>query len=64
MHLVHGGASPLLQIDNAWVHSFAMESVRAGLYGADDPSITQIVEDADDKLSQTFYQTHMLHYTT
>ena len=37
--------------------AFLRRGVRAGLYGADDPGVTQIVDDADNNFSETFYQT-------
>ena len=43
--------------------AFLRRGVRAGLYGADDPSVTQIVDDADDKLFRVILSNphHTLH---
>jgi len=51
--------------DRQRLSAFLRRGVRAGLYGADDPSVTQIVDDADDKLFRDIiYQTHIIQYTT
>ena len=38
--------------DRQRLSAFLRRGVRAGLYGADDSSVTQIVDDADNKLFQ------------
>jgi len=44
--------------------AFLRRGVRAGLYGADDPGVTQIVDDADDKLFRDILSNthHTLHH--
>jgi len=44
--------------------AFLHRGVRDGLHGADDPSVTQIVDDADDKLFRSILSNphHTLHH--
>jgi len=44
--------------------AFLRRGVRAGHYGADDPSVTQIVDDTDDQLLRDILSNPSISYTT